>query len=410
MIEGKPRKKNGKKIFYFSIISFFIVLFFLLGFFAGIWQVIENQNNIPLLAAIQNITGSIDKSEEVDTGLYWKVWNRINDKYYERNIDEKDMFYGSLKGLVGSLTDPYSIFLDPDETKEFNQELSGSFEGIGAEIGIKNDQLQVIAPLPDSPAMKSNLKTGDVILKIDDQDTTEMSLDQAVALIRGPKGTSVELTVLKKDVQEIKQVSVTRDLIVVESVTWSMKDGSIAYIEISHFNSDTYNIFNSISNEVLLKNPNGIVLDLRNNPGGYLQDAINVAGEFIEEDVIVIEVFRDDREEYTSSGTAVFKDIPTVVLVNGGSASASEIVAGALQDYQQATVVGEQTFGKGSVQDFEEFSDGSSLKLTVAKWQTPLGRTIGENGILPDIKVELTEENYNNNSDPQLDKALELLK
>ncbi|MBU0598303.1 S41 family peptidase, partial [Patescibacteria group bacterium] len=317
---------------------------------------------------------------------------------------------GALKGMIRSLGDPYSIFLDPEETENFTQELSGSFEGIGAEIGIKNDQLTVIAALPNTPAYNAGLKAGDKILKINDFDTIDMSLDMAVSLIRGPQETVVVLTILSSNNDEINEISITRNIIDVESVTWEILDDNIAYIELIHFNSDTYSDFKKIANEIILKNPNGIVLDLRSNPGGYLDNAIDVAGEFLEDKVIVIEDFGDSREEYKSGNNAKLKDIPMVVLVDAGSASASEIVAGAMQDYDRATIVGEMTFGKGSVQDFEEYIDGSSLKITVAKWLTPNGISIEDEGIIPDVEIINTEEDFNNNQDPQLDKALEILK
>jgi len=404
----KTKSKSGLKLLLAVIFIFFVFTSFVVGFYLGIWQVISSQYNLPVTDIIKSAPTYIF-SDRVDVGLFWKVWQAINNKFVNQPVNEEDIFYGALQGMVNSLEDPYSIFLDPEQTRAFNKELSGSFEGIGAEIGIKNDQLTIIAPLPGTPAFETGLKSGDRILKIDGQTTKDLTLDQAIILIRGPRGSTVVLSILSDGEEEIREVSIKRDIIKVESVTWEMKDNSIAYIQIAHFNSDTYSDFKKIVNEVIIQSPRGIVLDLRNNPGGYLDTAIDIAGEFLEKRVIVIEDFGKTKKEYKSKGTAQFKDIKTVVLVNGGSASASEIIAGALQDYQRATIIGEQTFGKGSVQDFEEFPDGSSLKLTVAKWLTPKGRLIEEEGVTPDIEVAFTEEDYNNDLDPQLAKALEIL-
>lgn len=412
MSSNSNNKKHLSRIFFIIIIAlFFLISTFLSGFFFAIWKIGGRDSGVSISDFISSGTSSLFvKTKEINPNLFWQVWSMIEEKYVDRPVDEKQLFYGALDGLVGSLDDPYSLFLDPDMTSQFNKELSGSFEGIGAEIGIKKNQLTIIAPLADSPAQKAGLKSGDKILEIDGQDTGNMSLDLAVSLIRGRKGTEVTLRILSVGSQETKEVVIKRDEIKIKSVSWEMKDGNIAHIDISHFNRNTSNGFIGVVNEIVLQVPNGIILDLRGNPGGYLDVAIDIAGHFIEDSVIVIEDFKNKQKEYKSKGEAKLKDYNIVVLVDSGSASASEIVAGALQDYGQATIVGEQTFGKGSVQDFQEFNDGSSLKLTVAKWLTPNGRLIDEEGITPDIIVELTLEDYDNDRDPQLDKALELLK
>jgi len=405
-------KQKFSRILFISIIAlFFLVSTFLSGFFFAVWKIGGRDSGISISDFISSgASPFFVKTKEINPNLFWQVWSMIEEKYVDRPVDEKQLFYGALDGLVGSLDDPYSLFLDPDMTSQFNKELSGSFEGIGAEIGIKKNQLTIIAPLTDSPAKKAGLKSGDKILEIDGQDTGDMSLDLAVSLIRGRKGTEVTLKILSVGSQESKEVVIKRDEIKIKSVSWEMKDENIAYINISHFNRNTSSSFVGVVNEIVLRDSNDIILDLRGNPGGYLDVAIDIASHFIEDSVIVIEDFGNKQKEYKSKGEAKFKDYNIVVLVDSGSASASEIVAGALQDYGKATIVGEQTFGKGSVQDFQEFSDGSSLKLTVAKWLTPNGRLIDEEGITPDIIIELTLEDYDNDSDPQLDKALELLK
>ncbi|MBU1037203.1 S41 family peptidase [Patescibacteria group bacterium] len=352
-------------------------------------------------------------SEDVDFRLFWKVWDSIKDKFIDRSqITEAQLFYGALSGTLASLNDPYSVFLDPETSKKFSEELSGKFEGIGAEIGMKNDRLTIIAPLPDSPAQKAGLKAKDEILAINEQDATGIALDYAVALIRGKKGTTVTLYIYRESENKNLEIEVKRDTIDIKSVYLEMKD-DIAYIRLTHFNDDTSAEFSNVVKEVITKAPTGIILDLRNNTGGYLETAIEIAGYWVKKnDVVVRESFSnfENDQDYTSSGDAQLSNFPTIVLINGGSASASEIVAGALQDYNFAQLIGEQTFGKGSVQELEELDDGSAIKLTVARWLTPQGRSIDYTGIAPDTEVELTEENFNNDQDPQLDKALELLK
>jgi len=404
------KQKLPKKLLYLILTLIILVVTFFSGFFFAVWKISGQNVNISVSELISSGTSSLFvHTEEINPNLFWQIWDQIEEKYVERPVDEKRMFYGALEGLVDSLDDPYSIFLSPEMTDQFNRELSGSFEGIGAEIGIKNDQLTIIAPLSDSPAQKAGLKAGDKIIEIDGHETFDINLNFAVSLIRGEKGTDVILKIISKDSEEARDVTITRDEINVKSVNWELLDGNIAYIEIIHFNQNTVSNFNKSANEIILVSPDGIILDLRNNPGGYLDSAIDISGNFIEDDVIVIEDFKDRQKEYKSKGEAKLKGYELVVLVNGGSASASEIVAGALQDYDLAVLVGETTFGKGSVQDFQEFSDGSSLKITVANWLTPNGRLIDDVGIKPDIEIELTSEDYNGDSDPQLDKAIEII-
>ena len=358
--------------------------------------------------------------QDLNFKLFWEVWQKVKLDAVDHNVTDQDLFYGAVRGVVGALQDPYSVFFTPDETKKFNEELSGSFEGIGAEIGFnKNNILSIIAPLPGTPAERAGLKAEDMILKIDGQDTANINLDEAVSKIRGPKSTEVTLNIFREGFSEPKDYAIIRDRIQIESVKWEMKEiketptqksGQVAYIKISHFNADTGDKFEKIVMPVLQKNPDGIILDLRNNPGGFLDVSVDIAGFWTGDKTVVIEqIKRDKKEELKGNGIARFQDIPTVVLVNGGSASASEIVAGALQDHGRAKIVGTKTFGKGSVQELESLGNGSSLKLTVAKWLTPNGISISEKGITPDIEVKFTDKDFEEKKDPQMDKALELL-
>ncbi len=408
-------KITEKYKFIFKYTSVYIILVLVLGGFLGGMALGARQGRV---AAEKEIYGGEIQNKEalpeylskdVDFNLFWEVWNLAKNNYVHQPVTDTQLFYGALTGIVSSLKDPYSVFFDPKTAADFKQELEGTFSGIGAELGIKNNQLTIVAPLPDTPAMRAGLMAGDKILAIDGQDTLDMALDYAVSIIRGEKGTDVTLTVWRESWDKTKDIKITRDTIEVASVKWEMKN-DIAYIEINHFNEDTERRFNQAAIELLAKNPKGLILDLRNNPGGFLNTAVEVAGEWIENDIVVIEQMDDgNKSEGRSSGLARFANLKTVVLVNQGSASASEIVAGALQDYGKATLVGEKTFGKGSVQTLEPLTDGSAVKITVAEWLTPKGRHIDKEGIAPDVEIELTEEDYNASRDPQMDKAIEII-
>lgn len=346
-------------------------------------------------------------TRDVQFDLFRQTLELLRSEYIDRDqVLDSELFYGSLRGMVAALGDPHSIFFDPQETSEFSQELGGNFEGIGAEIGLKKDQLVVISPLAGSPAYAAGLQANDAILAIDGQDTTGMYVGEAVSLIRGPKNTTVKLLIGRADWLEAKEITIERREIHFDSVRWQLRDDEIGYIEVTSFNQDTMKLFDRAVNELLAKNPAGLILDLRNNPGGYLDQAIRMASEWVTTGPVVVETFDGQRQEYPSTGSGRFKDLPTVVLVNGGSASGSEIVAGALQDAKKGWVVGEQTFGKGSVQELKMLPDGSSVKLTIARWLTPAGRSIDQNGITPDQVVEYTVEDRDADRDPQLKAAV----
>lgn len=352
-----------------------------------------------------------DVSQDVDFSLLWEVWDALENKYVDGDqIRDKELFYGALRGLVASIGDPYSVFMNPVISKEFQDDLEGTFEGIGAEIGIKSGILTIIAPLTDMPAQKAGLRSGDKVLAIDGQETTGITIDQAVNDIRGIGGTEVVLTIWRESFAEPKDFTIKRGKIVVKSVKWEKDDNDLMVIEISHFNNDTEELFSRAVKDAVNENAKGIILDLRNNPGGYLDTAIEVSSEWIEDDIVVMEQFGDgNKKEYLARGRARLADVPTVVLVNEGSASASEIVAGALKDHSKATIVGKKTFGKGSVQELINLKDGSSLKVTVAKWLTPSGVNISKEGIQPDEEIDFTPEDYEADKDPQMEKAVNVL-
>lgn len=404
--------------------SFFFVLLLLLmsaSFLGGMYSVSKNEvaNEISKknTVFVGKVLGKYSESsdgrigEDVDFNLFWEVWDQLEKKYVDHSgVTDKQLFYGALRGLTSAVNDPYTVFMDPVISQEFRDDLLGTFEGIGAEIGIKNDVLTIVAPLPDMPAEKAGLRAGDKILSINEESTAGISIDEAVNKIRGEKDTVVVLTIFRDDFEAPREFEVTRGKIVVNSVRTEMMDDDIFYVRISNFNEDTRANFNKAIAEIIKNDPKGLIIDLRNNPGGYLDTAIEMASEWVNEGPVVIEKFSEEREqEYLARGRARLQDYKTVILVNQGSASASEIVAGALQDYGKALIVGKQTFGKGSVQTLETLSDGSSLKITVAKWLTPQGRSINDEGITPDIEIDYTVENYNDETDPQKDMAIEII-
>lgn len=409
-----PNKPRPQRVVPATLVVIFVVIALVIGFVAG------QESTSKYSSTGGHITNTNQPlppylGKDVDFSLFWNLWERIHTQYLEQPIVDTKLFYGALEGMVAGLGDPYSVFMDPDTAKKFDNELQGNFEGIGAEIGLKDNNLTIIAPLSGTPSEKAGLKPGDKILAIDKVDTTGMSVDYAVTLIRGPRGTKVNLFILSQGEQESRNVEITRARIEVPLVRGELKDlpgskGKVAYIQLVHFASDTDKIFRSTLADLMAKGPKGLILDLRNNPGGYLDQAIAISSHWIARGVVVKEqLIPPDFKEYMSIGGGELAGMPTVILVNQGSASASEIVTGALQDSKLATIVGEQTFGKGSVQNLEELPDGSAVKLTVAKWFTPQGRSIDKNGIKPDIEVKFSKADLEKNLDPQLDRALELL-
>lgn len=415
---SKPITTTAKKYWWKKTVKIYswiliVILAFVLGLGIGqINQQTDVENDSLVTKASDQIAELFGKSG-VDTGLFKDVWLKIHQDYYGRNnINDSDLFYGALSGMVSALGDPHTLFFDPKITKEFNQELSGIFYGIGAEIGRRDGLLIVIAPLAGTPAEKAGLKPGDKILAIDSKDATEYSVDQAISLIRGEKGTQVTLTILNNADNQTRDVVITREKISVPSVTYKLED-NLAIIKLSSFNEDTAEQFAKIVNKLLMDNPAGIVLDLRNNPGGYLETSVQITSYWLEPgQVIVREEFADlsKNQSHSAITKPSLAKFNTVILVNEGSASASEILAGALKDYDKARIVGKKSYGKGSVQNLFPLSDDTSVKITVAKWLTPKGSTIDGIGIKPDVEVDYTEADFKANIDPQLDKAKELLK
>ena len=404
-------KFNLKKIGKIALI--FLIGLLVLGsvFWAGIEIGKKYYPSINLIKGLKDMeTG---KPADVDFSLFWDAWRLIQSDYLKASqLDRQKMVYGAIRGLVNSLGDPHSVFFEPEDAKKFTEDVSGSFSGIGIEIGMKKQVLTVIAPLEDTPAWQVGLKAGDQILKIDGKDTFDLTVEEAVKMIRGIKGSEVVLTILRKDFEKPKDFKIVRDVIVVPAVKLSFLDNDIAHLKLLNFNENASYDFYRAALEILMKKSPAMILDLRNNPGGYLEISVDIAGWFLKRgEVVVRENIKNEKETvFRASGNQALVDMPLIILTNEGSASASEILAGALRDNRHIKLVGDKTFGKGSVQEVQKLYDDAMIKLTIAEWLTPNGASINENGLEPDYKVEITEADYENKNDPQLEKALEIIK
>ncbi len=359
-------------------------------------------------------TLNADAKPGVNFASFWKVWNAIDEKYPgAAEISDEERVYGAIKGLVGSIKDPYSTFFDPYETEIFESDIAGNFSGVGMEVGIKDGILTVIAPLKDTPAYKAGIKSGDKVLKIDDEITSDMTIDQAIKKIRGEKGTVVRLTIFHEGSVEPEEIKITRDTINVPTLDTELRPDGIFVIKLYSFSANSSNLFREAIKEFVDSKADKLLLDLRGNPGGYLDAAVDMASWFLDNGkTVVIEDYGKNSEQhkYRSSGYDIFNDnLKFVILVDGGSASASEILAGAMQDHKKAKLVGTKTYGKGSVQEVIDVTDDTIFKVTVAKWLTPNGNSISEKGLTPDYEVKLTSDDVKNKKDKQLDKAVELL-
>jgi len=409
--------EKNKKFWKFSGVAVLCLLSLFCAFSAGAY-LSQNSNSFGELVQKEIGYFGMDKlnsasaiTSDIDFNLYWKVWNTLKDNYVDKSkLDDQTLFYGALKGLVAAVGDPYTFFMDPKESQQYADDLAGTFEGIGAELGLKNEIITIISPLADMPAAKAGLKAGDQIFAINGTSTINMTVNEAVRQIRGPKDTAVTLTIFRQGEKDTKDYTITRGVIFVKSIKTEMRSDGLYLISISAFNDDTWGLFQEAVNDIGVKKPKGIILDLRNNPGGYLDTAVDMSSEWVESGPVVIEKFSETKQnKYLTTGSTKLKDIPTVVLINEGSASASEIVAGALQDTKKATIVGEKSFGKGSIQSLIDLEDGSSIKITIAKWLTPKGTSINDQGITPDQEVIMTATDVKAEKDPQLQRALDIL-
>lgn len=389
-----------------------IVLSLVIGIYIGF------KNNF-LTSQLAAVAGS-DVPDELAGGdsfeQFYEVWKVLNEKHpgsEEKTTDDK--MWGAIGGLVSSLDDPYTVFFPPKENEQFNIDLKGEFYGVGMEVGMREYGLTVVAPLKNSPAEQAGVKSGDVIIKIDSSLTSDLDVDEAVDLIRGEKGTEVTLTVLREGDESTREIKIIRDLVKIPLIeTEHRKEDGVFIINLFSFNDGSIEAMEDALTEFVESKSKNLILDLRNNPGGYLSAAIDISSWFLEEGKVVVEEegkLEKYNKTYRSGRHFLAGDYNMVVLVDGGSASASEIVAGALQEHGKAKLVGTKTFGKGSVQELVPMQNGTSLKVTVAKWLTPGGVSISENGLTPDIEVEFDSEEYaETGKDNQLEKAIEVIK
>lgn len=390
-----------------------ILLVFLLG-----WQLGHRDLQVKLSnykPSVSIVNKEPPKSINVDFRLFWDVWDLLSRSYLDKSaLDPQKLFYGAISGMVAAVGDPYTVFLPPEQQKFSTEELNGSFEGVGIQLGFnKEKRLTVIAPLDGTPAHAAGIKPEDLIIKIDGKETTNMTLPEAVNLIRGPKGTKIELTIFREDESEPRVFNLTRDSIIVKSVALSFKNTEggkkIAVIKLSRFGERTKDEWNESIGTILSENSQAVILDLRNNPGGFLDGAVFIASEFLDSgDVVLQENSKGERTSFKVNRAGRLTNIPLVVLINKGSASASEIVAGSLQDRGRGKLIGEKSFGKGTIQEAENLAGGTGIHITVAKWLTPKGFWVNESqGLEPDFNIEGAKED--SLEDPQIDKAIELL-
>lgn len=406
-----PNKSSGISSFLIQFLTVAVV-FFAVGFVVGQKKVeISRENFVPKIKFENQV---FPGEQTVDFSLFWEVYRTLPQKYLDKTaIDGQRLLYGAISGMVRSLGDPYTAFLDPKQNQAVKDELSGSYEGVGIQIGFNKDKrLVVITPLLESPAEAAGLLPRDLILKIDERETFDLTLPEAVDLIRGAAGTKVKLVLQHAGEDKSYEREITREQITVKSVVVEFKEvggNKAAIIKVSRFGETTDGEWDSAVNAVQLENARGVIVDMRNNPGGLLTSAVHLGSEFVE-GVIVKQEFADGSiKPLSADHRGELLSMPLVVLVNDGSASASEIFAGVIIDNKRGKVVGEKTFGKGTVQDAIELKGGSGLHVTVARWLTPKGKSINGAGIEPDIVVERTVDDISAGRDPQLDRALEEL-
>lgn len=391
-----PKRTFGKSTF-----AAVLILLFSAGLFIGRYVVPADELKYSPLQFVSIKEGK----RQLIFPTYWEAWDTLHSKFIGELTDQ-DLFYGAVSGMVRAAGDPYTVFSPPSDTKQFEETIKGVFSGIGVEIGMRKGLITVIAPLDGSPAQQAGIQEGDVIIAVDKQTITQdTSIDDVVQQIRGPKGEPVIITIIREGDTEPREISIIRDTIAIESIRLEIKDG-IAHISITNFNGDTSKRFSEAAQQAVQANVKGVLLDVRNNPGGYLESAVDIASRILDKGALVVSEKGKENKDYNARGKNILKGLPMVILVNKGSASASEILAGALADQLNVPIIGTKTFGKGSVQEFIKLDDGSSLRVTVAKWFTPNGRSISDEGIEPTIKVE---QDYETEEDEQLSKAREEL-
>jgi len=410
----EKQKVNSLKMFQRNLVVFLLIMGAFYGghYYGKRGYEIDVKKNPPSI----EIKNRNSYSDEIDFAHFWEVWELARTKHLDRPHDPEEMLNGAIIGMVNSLGDPYTSFLPAEANELVTSSLNGKYQGIGAELGLREGRLMVIAPLDGSPAKSAGIRSGDYIVEIAGENTLGITLTEAVAKIRGDADTTITLT-LQREQEEPFEVPIKRGIISLSSVTWEDKGDGTAYIRVSRFGSDTNKDWNKSVSEINVQMAefDTLVLDLRGNPGGYMDSAVYLASEFLDRDAVVMYQVNALGEvtPYKDTRIGAFEDLPEMfVLLDGGSASASEILAAGLKEnlVDEVTIIGVTSFGKGTIQDAKDFSDGSALHVTIAKWLTPEKNWVHEKGIDPDIEVESTIEDFKEGRDPQLEKALELAK
>ncbi len=402
----QPRHPYRNSAIMYLVVILLLFGVFRLGYGAG-------QSGYAFDSKEFKIVNRTGETINVDYGLLWEALDVVGRKYIDRDqIDQQQVLYGAISGAVRAAGDEYTEFFDPETLAQFKSDLQGSFSGVGMEVGKREGNIVVVAPLDDSPAARAGLRPGDVILKVNDESILDWNVDEAVNKIRGPAGSQVRLTLYREGDDGPFEVTITRETIEIRSVkvTYQEREGrTVAVIKISRFGDDTKRLLDIAIAEVRTRGVAGLVIDLRNNPGGYLETSVEVASEWLPSGTLVVQEARSDQDviNFTSTGANRLGNYKTTVLINGGSASASEILAGALKDNGKATLIGNKSFGKGSVQELISLSNNTAVKVTIAKWITPSGQNLNQGGLNPDIEIDLTAEDYENQRDPQLDRAVQ---
>jgi carboxyl-terminal processing protease len=401
-------------------VTFLPLLTLVLGWQIGVAMeqrgVRELEENLRILYTGQSGSGTLmeDPEKNVNPAIMWGVWRLLQKNYITpERLKTQDMLYGAVGGLVAALGDPYTVFMTPAENDDFRESLGGKLEGIGAELTLREGDVVVVAPLKGSPASDAGLQPEDIIVKVNDKEVEGQTLAKVVEQIRGPKGTSVRLSILRSGEDELLDINIVRDEIKVPSVEFEVKKtatGSVGYIALNQFGDGSIDEVRRALESFDGEDIAALVFDVRYNGGGYLEGAVELSSFFLK-DGKVVSVQRRSGEpvHHYVSGHVLVPDLPVAVLINEGSASASEILAGALQDHERATIIGKKSFGKGTVQEVFDLPGGSSIRITTAKWLTPNGRDLGSEGIIPDIDIDRTREDREKKRDPQLDAALEWL-
>jgi carboxyl-terminal processing protease len=410
-IQTSPPQKNSTFSYFKPAAVFILALLVLFGVFRLGYNI--GKSGYSFSAKEFKLVNRNNPNQEIDYSLLWQALDVVSRKYIDKDqIDQKKVLYGAINGAVRAAGDEYTEFFDPETLSAFRTELKGTFSGIGAEIGKENGNIVIIAPIEDSPAEKAGLRAKDVIVKINDTTVTDWSTDQAANTIRGEAGSSVKLTIYREGQASTFDVTIVRAQIEVKSVKVSYREYNgkqIAIINISKFGDDTKKLFDAAVADIQSKNVSGIVVDVRNNPGGYLDTSVEVSSDWLQANQLIVKEAHSEKDviDYYSTGSNRLGNVKTVVLINGGSASAAEILAGALKDNGKAQLIGEKSFGKGSVQELVPLTQDTAVKVTIAKWITPSGKNLNKDGLVPDIEVKLTDDDITNNRDPQLDRALQ---